>query len=299
MEQNTPAARGRSAGVAALVGSALSNQLGAASGSLAFPAMGPLGVVAVRQLVAAVVLLPAVRPDLRAFSRGQWWPVLSLGLVFGAMNLSLYAAVERIGLGLAMTLEFLGPLAVAIVGVRTWAGKACALPAAAGVVAITQPGPSTDYVGIVLGLTAAGCWAAYIALNKTVGARIPGIQGTAAAAGVSAAIFLPAMLLVFATRRPDVPTILFAVGAGILATVVPYTVDLLALRRIPANLYGILASVNPVFAAVIGVVALHESLRASQWAGIALIVGANVVAVLLNHRGPASGAPRAAAAGPP
>jgi len=284
METTVSGVKGRSAGVVAYIGSALSNQVGAASGSLAFPAMGPLGVVAVRQLVAAVVLLPMARPDLRSFSRRQWWPVLLLALVFGGMNLSLYAAVERIGLGLAMTLEFLGPLAVAIAGVRTWAGKACALPAAAGVVAITQPGPSTDYLGIALGMTAAGCWAAYIALNKTVGARIPGVQGTAAAAGVSAAVFLPAVLFVFATRRPDGATILFALGAGVFATVVPYTVDLLVLRRIPANLYGILASVNPVFAAVIGVVALNEGLHSCQWAGIALIVGANVVALRLNAR---------------
>ncbi|GAA3678236.1 EamA family transporter [Arthrobacter ginkgonis] len=281
MDPKEPTPRGRSARVAALVGSALSNQLGAASGSLAFPVLGPVGVVAVRQLIAAAVLLPVVRPRLRTFTRHQWWPVLLLALVFGTMNLSLYAAVERIGLGLAMTLEFLGPLAVAIIGARRWAGKACALPAAAGVLAITQPGPSTDYLGIMLALTAAGCWAAYILLNKTVGARIPGVQGTAAAAGVSATLFLPAALIVFATQRPDVPTLLYALGAGILATVVPYTADLLVLRRVPANLFGILMSVNPVFAATIGVLALHETLHPVQVAGIALIAGANVAALRL------------------
>jgi inner membrane transporter RhtA len=281
MDPKASSSRGRSARVAALVGSALSNQLGAASGSLAFPVLGPVGVVAVRQLIAAAVLLPVVRPRLRSFTRHQWWPVLLLALVFGTMNLSLYAAVERIGLGLAMTLEFLGPLAVAIIGARRWSGKACALPAAAGVLAITQPGPSTDYLGIMLALTAAGCWAAYILLNKTVGVRIPGVQGTAAAAGVSAALFLPAALIVFATQRPDVPTLLYALGAGILATVVPYTADLLVLRRVPANLFGILMSVNPVFAAAIGLLALHETLRPVQWAGITLIAGANVAALRL------------------
>jgi inner membrane transporter RhtA len=292
MNPKESSARGRSAGVAALVGSALSNQLGAASGSLAFPVLGPLGVVAVRQLIAAAVLLPVARPRLRSFTPYQWWPVLLLALVFGTMNLSLYAAVERIGLGLAMTLEFLGPLAVAITGARHWAGKACALPAAAGVLAITQPGPSTDYLGIMLALTAAGCWAAYILLNKTVGTRIPGIQGTAAATGISATLFLPAALIVFATQRPGAPTLLYALGAGILATVVPYTADLLVLRRVPANLFGILMSINPVFAAMIGVLALHEPLNPAQWAGIALIAGANTAALRRrNDNGTASQPP--------
>lgn len=279
MEQKNSRIGGRRAGIAALMGSALSNQLGAASGSLAFPVLGPLGVVAVRQLIAAAVLVPVVRPRLRSFTARQWWPVLFLALVFGTMNLSLYAAVERIGLGLAMTLEFLGPLAVAIIGARHWAGKVCALPAAAGVLAITQPGPATDYLGIMLALTAAGCWAAYIVLNKTVGARIPGVQGTAAAAGISAALFLPAALVIFATQRPDATTLLYVLGAGILATVVPYTADLLVLRRVPADLFGILMSINPVFAAVIGVLALHEPLNPIHWAGITLIAAANAAAL--------------------
>lgn len=279
MEQNESFAPGRRTGVATLMGSALSNQLGAASGSQAFPVLGPVGVVAVRQLIAAAVLVPVVRPRLRSFTARQWWPVLLLALVFGTMNLGLYAAVERIGLGLAMTLEFVGPLAVAILGARHWKAKACALPAAAGVLAITQPGPSTDYLGIMLALMAAGCWAAYIMLNKTVGARIPGVQGTAAAAAVSATLFLPVAVIVLATQRPDGATLLYAVGAGILATVVPYTADLLVLRRFPANLFGILMSINPVFAALVGVFVLNETLNAVHWLGIAFIVGANAAAL--------------------
>ncbi|GLB69281.1 EamA family transporter [Arthrobacter mangrovi] len=291
MEQNESFARGRRTGVATLMGSALSNQLGAASGSQAFPVLGPVGVVAVRQLIAAAVLVPVVRPRLRSFTGGQWWPVLLLALVFGTMNLGLYAAVERIGLGLAMTLEFVGPLAVAILGARHWKAKACAFPAAAGVLAITQPGPSTDYLGIMLALTAAGCWAAYIMLNKTVGARIPGVQGTAAAAAVSATLFLPVAVIVFATQRPDGATLLYAAGAGILATVVPYTADLLVLRRFPANLFGILMSINPVFAALVGVFVLDETLNAVHWLGIALIVGANAAALGLRDGRSTAGRP--------
>lgn len=272
---NKTATSGRSRSGAILVASALSNQMGAASGSLAFPVIGPVGVVAVRQLIAAAVLLPMVRPRVLSFTRHQWWPVLLLAVVFGTMNLSLYAAIERIGLGLAATLEFLGPLAIALFGARTKAGAACAVLAAAGVVAITQPEASTDYVGIGLALVAACSWAAYILLNRTVGSRIPGIQGTAAATGVSAAAFLPVGLITFSNHRPDPFTILCAVGAGVLASVVPYVADLVILRRVPASLFGVLMSINPVFAALVGALALGEALGAAQWAGILLIAAAN------------------------
>ena len=99
-----------------MLGSAASNQVGAAVGAHAFPTIGPAGVVAVRQFVAAAVLLPVGRPNLRRFTWAQWWPTLLLGLVFATMNLSLYTAIDRVGLGLAVTLEFLGPLAVALGG---------------------------------------------------------------------------------------------------------------------------------------------------------------------------------------
>ncbi len=111
-------------GVATMLASGVSNQVGAAVGAHAFPAIGPVGVTAVRQFVAAAVLLPVARPDFRRFTRAQWWPTIALGLVFATMNLSLYTAVDRIGLGLAVTLEFLGPLGVAIGQSRTRPGPA-------------------------------------------------------------------------------------------------------------------------------------------------------------------------------
>ncbi|MFE4196940.1 DMT family transporter [Paenarthrobacter sp. NPDC056912] len=278
----------RAGGAATLIASALSNQLGAASGSLAFPVMGPVGVVAVRQLVAAAVLLPIVRPRLRELSWQQWWPVLLLAMSFGTMNLGLYASIQRIGLGLAVTLEFLGPLAVALISSRRKSSVLCAVAAAAGVVAITQPEASMDFAGIGLGLMAACSWAAYILLNRTVGQRIQGIQGTAAATGVSATLFLPVAVVIFLSRPVDGFAVLCAVGAGLLASVLPYVADLLALRRVPANLFGVLMSINPVFAAIIGAVALHEDLNAAQWAGIGLIVAANAGVLLLRGKEPDS-----------
>ncbi|MFT2753605.1 EamA family transporter [Clavibacter sp. Sh2088] len=277
---------GHAVGVASALAGALSNQLGAASGALAFPVIGPVGVVAIRQLVAAMILLPVVRPRLRAFTRAQWWPVLLLAAVFGTMNLTLYLAVERIGLGLAVTLEFCGPLAVALLGSRTRNSAICALVAGAGVLAIAGPRPTTDYPGIGLGLVAAGSWAAYILLNRTIGVRTPGAQGTAAATGISAVVFLPIAAWMLITIRPDASTVLYAVGAGVLASTVPFMADLIALRRIPANLFGILMSINPVLAALIGAIVLHEGLDSVELVGIGLIVAANTAALLLPGRRP-------------
>ena len=156
MTDTTPSATaGKAGGAATLVASALSNQLGAATASLAFPVIGPVGVVAVRQLVAAAVLLHLVRPRLRDLAWRQWWPVLLLAVSFGTMNLGLYASVQRIGLGLAVTLEFLGPLAVALASSRQKTSALRAVGAAAQEGAITNPEASTDFVGIGFGLVAA------------------------------------------------------------------------------------------------------------------------------------------------
>lgn len=188
-----------------MFGSGLSNQTGAAIGSLAFPVLGPVGVVAARQYVAAIVLLAVGRPRLRTFTWRQWWPVLLLALVFGTMNLSLYSAIDRIGLGLAVTLEFLGPLSIALAASRRRVDACCAVIATAGVVTLMRPQPSTDYVGMGLGLLAAVCWASYILLNRTVGRRIAGAEGSAAAAASPPWRSCRSDSSSYSTRRPQGP----------------------------------------------------------------------------------------------
>jgi len=264
-------------GPALMLGSALSNQLGAAAGAMAFPVLGPVGVVAVRQWIAGIVLLAAGRPRFRSFSWAQWWPVLLLAAVYGTMNLSLYCAIDRLGLGLAVTLEFLGPLAVAMASTRRRSDLACALVAGAGVVALTRPRPATDYAGLALGLLAAACWASYILLNRQIGRRIPGTQGSAAAASLSALVFVPVGITTLILHPPTLAALGCAAAAGILASAVPLIVDLTALRRVPARHFGLFMSVNPVLAAVIGLVILGQSLPWSAWLSIAAIVTANAV----------------------
>ncbi|MFD7618172.1 DMT family transporter [Streptomyces sp. NPDC059802] len=272
-----------------MLGSGLSNQAGASMAALAFPVLGPAGVVAVRQWVAAAVLWVVGRPRPRSFTAAQWRPVLGLALVFAAMNLSLYTAIDRIGLGLAVTLEFLGPLAVALAGSRRRLDALCAVAAAAAVVVLARPSPSTDYPGIALALLAAVCWACYILLNRAVGRRLPGLEGSAAAAALSGVFYLPIGIVVL-WRHPLTATALAcAPAAGVLSSAVPFLADLLALRKVPAQFFGVFMSVNPVFAALIGLVVLGQHLDAAAWFAMTVIVGANAVAV--TTAAPASPAP--------
>jgi inner membrane transporter RhtA len=272
--------RDRSAGVALMLGSALSNQVGAATGALAFPVIGPAGVVAVRQWVAGVLLWVVGRPQVRRFTWPQWWPVLSLALVFATMNLSLYTAIDRIGLGLAVTLEFLGPLAVALAASRRRVDLACALVAGAAVAVLTRPQPATDYLGIALALLAACCWACYILLNRVIGRRLPGAQGSAAAAGLSALVYVPVGAVTLLQHPPSAGAIGYAAAAGILSSAVPFSADLLALRRVPARFFGVFMSVNPVLAALVGLLILDQSLGWAEWLAITAIVTANTVSLL-------------------
>jgi inner membrane transporter RhtA len=282
----TPEPRGSAPrGVATMLGSALSNQVGAALGAHAFGAIGPAGVVATRQVVAAVVLLPIARPQLRRMTRAQWWPVLLLASVFGCMNLSLYTAIDRIGLGLAVTLEFLGPLGIALAGTRSRRDLLLAAAAGTGVYVLVLPGPSSDYLGLGLGVLAAACWAAYIVLNRVAGARLPGLQAPAVAATLCAFAYLPVLVLLAAHGRLAGAPLGCAIAAGVLSSVVPYAADLTALRFVPARFFGVFMSIHPVLAALVGTVLLSQVLLVHEWVGIAVVVLANAAAVTTSRRG--------------
>ncbi len=267
----------RKAGVAMLVASSAANQTGAAFGAMAFPVIGPVGVVAIRQVVAAVVLMSIARPRLSRLRRDQWLPVLGLSCTLIVMNLSLYSAIDRIGLGLAVTLEFLGPLAVAVAASRRAGEIFCAVLAGIGVVVLTNPGPSTDVIGVGLALLAAAAWAAYILLNRILGQRVSGLQGTATASLASAIAWTPVALIWFYMHEPTLIAVLLGVVCALMSSVVPCAVDLMALRRVSAGLFGTLASINPVWAAVAGWVLLGQALQLHEYVGAALIVVSNVI----------------------
>ena len=237
-----------------------------------------------RQLVAAAVLLPAARPPFHRFTWRQWWPVLLLGAATALMNICLYVAIDRIGLGLAVTLEFLGPLAVALLSSRSRWDLLCGIGAGVGVYVLVMPGPASDLAGILIGLGGAAGWAAYILLNRVAGQRLPGLQAPAAASLVSLALYVPVAIHLLANGRFTGPALLYAAAAGILCSVVPYAADLIALRFVPAGFFGVFMSINPILAALSGIVVLGQVLVLHEWLGIALIVAANATAIWLAGR---------------
>jgi inner membrane transporter RhtA len=164
-DRNIPAGSDRAAGLALATTGAASMPFGQALAAHAFDALTPAGVVAIRQLVTALVLLPVVRPPIRRLTWNQWWPVLALGVLFVAMNLTLSIAIDRIGVALALTLEFLGPLSVALAGSRSARDLGCAVAAGLGVYILILPDGDRDLLGIAAGLAGAACWASYILLN--------------------------------------------------------------------------------------------------------------------------------------
>ncbi|MFW0794992.1 EamA family transporter [Gordonia sp. CPCC 205515] len=279
------ARRSTVAGISLASTAALSNQCGAGLAALAFPAIGPAGVVAVRQVIAAVVLMAAARPAVRGMRWAQWWPVLALAGTLSLMNLSLYAAIDRIGLGLSVSLEFLGPLCVALFSLRRLRDCLIAVGAGVGVYILVLPGPTTDFLGVGLGLVAAACWAAYILLNHTTGQRFPGLQGTALATVIAAIVYSPVLAMTLASGELRGQTLIYAVAAGFLASAVPYAADAMALRRLPTGMFAVLTSLNPVWAALIGMLILGEFLAPHEWIGMLCITTANAALVLARRHG--------------
>ena len=230
-DRNIPAGSARAAGLTLATPSAASMPFGQAMAH-AFDALTPAGVVAIRQLVTALVLLPVVRPPIRRLTWTQRWPVLTLGVLFVAMNLTLSVAIDRIGVALALTLEFLGPLSVTLAGSRSARDLGCAVATGLGVYILILPDGDRDLLGIAAGLAGAACWALYILLNRTLGRRLAGLQATAPAAWFATILCLPVLAwLVFTGRFTGTPLLLACV-AGVLSSIVPYVADLLALRRV-------------------------------------------------------------------
>lgn len=278
-------ASGNGRGVLLALTGSLSNQLGAATGSLAFPAIGPVGVVAIRQLFTAAVLVPIGRPRFRSMTWAQWWPVLCLGLVFGIMNTSVYVTIDRLGLGLAITLEFLGPLMIAILASRRLIDLLGGLLAAVGVIVLVNPSPSTDVLGVAIGVLSAVAWASYVLLNRRIGRSLPGLQGAGAASLVSAIMWVPIAIFWFIAHPPPLWAIGLALICAVGSSIIPFSLDLIALRVLPAGLFSTLQSMHPVWAAIVGLVMLQQVLTFQEWVGIVLVVCSNILVTSTRRNG--------------
>ncbi|GGS51068.1 membrane protein [Streptomyces cinerochromogenes] len=258
----------------------ISVQFGGALAVTLMPRAGALGVVTLRLLAAAVVLLLVCRPRLRGHSRTDWGTVIVFGITMGAMNGLFYEAVARIPLGPAVTLEVLGPLTLSVLASRRainalWAGLALA-----GVFLLGGGGFSDlDATGVAFALGAGAMWAAYIVFSARTGRRFPQADGLALAMAVAALLFLPLGIAEAGTRLLDPTTVALGSAVALLSSVLPYTLELLALRRLPASTFAILMSLEPAIAATAGFLILGQSLTAAQAAAIALVIAASIGAV--------------------
>ncbi|MFF5028092.1 EamA family transporter [Streptomyces collinus] len=258
----------------------ISVQFGGALAVTLMPRAGALGVVTLRLLAAAVVLLLVCRPRLRGHSRADWGTVVVFGIAMGAMNGLFYEAVARIPLGPAVTLEVLGPLALSVLASRRlinalWAGLALG-----GVFLLGGGGFSDlDPVGVAFALGAGAMWAAYIIFSARTGRRFPQADGLALAMAVAALLFLPLGVAEAGSRLLDPTTVALGSAVALLSSVLPYTLELLALRRLPASTFAILMSLEPAIAATAGFLILGQALSAVEAAAIALVIAASIGAV--------------------
>ena len=245
-------------------------QFGSAFANKLFDQAGPAGVVLLRVGLAAIILLAFVRPSMRGRSRADLLAALAFGVVLGCMNWAFYEAIDRLPIGVAVTIEFTGPLAVAVAGSRraldlVWVGLA-----GGGVVLLALRGGhhSVHAAGVVLALVAAACWAAYILLSQRVGAAFDRLDGLAIAMVVSTVVVTPAGVAQggSALLRPAI--LAAGLAVALMSSLIPYSLEIIALRTLSASAFGLLMSLEPAVAALAGVIVLGSSSppsSASRW----------------------------------
>jgi inner membrane transporter RhtA len=268
--------RERPVAVGMVLAAAASLQVGAAFAITLFDDLGPGGAAFLRLAFAALVLCAIWRPRIRSHPARDLRIAGAFGVALGLMNWSIYEAIDRIPLGVAVTIEFAGPLLVAVIGSRRPLDAAWIVLAAAGILLLADPGGgSIDGLGVFFALTAAACWMAYIYLSQRTGAAFPGGGGLAIAMAVGALIVLPAGLVQggSALTEPDLLGAAFVVALA--SSVLPYSLELEALRRLSAAVFGVLMSLEPAVAALAGFVVLGQDLGVRELAAIAMVVVAS------------------------
>lgn len=262
-------------------------EVGASIAVLLFPAMGSLGVVMLRLVFAALVLMVIVRPSLRRVDAAGWRSIVAFGVVLATMNGLFYLALERLPLGVTVTIEVLGPLTLSIVMARRAAAWLWAIAALAGVAALGGGGwDRLDPWGVVFALGAAASWAGYILASASTGRRVPGFNGLALAMSIGALLSLPFGIADAgaALLRPELLALGF--GVAMLSSMIPYGIELLALRRMPASVFSVLMSLGPATASIAGFLLLGQRMNPVEVVGIALVIAASMGAVLTAPRPP-------------
>ncbi|WP_436496040.1 EamA family transporter [Actinokineospora sp. HUAS TT18] len=251
----------------------ISVQVGAAFAKQLFSVAGASGVVTLRLVFAAAVLLLIWRPSLPA--KRDLPIILGYGVVLATMNVLFYLSLERIPLGIAVTVEFLGPLAVALLGSRRLLDAVWALLAGGGVVLLAQTTGGADVVGLLFALGAGVCWAAYILLTSALGSRSSDGSGLALAMACAGLVAAPFGIADAGSQLLSPMVLVVGLGVALMSSVIPYSLELEALRKIPPRVFGVLMSMEPAVAAVAGLLVLSEALTPLQWIAICCVVAAS------------------------
>jgi inner membrane transporter RhtA len=263
---------------------AASVQAGASVAKSLFPTFGPLGVVWLRLLFGSIALSVLARPELRSRPWRELRLVVGLGVVLVSMNVSFYEAIDRLPLGIAVTVEFLGPLAVAVIASRRKLDLLWVLLAAVGVGLLAEGGGKGVHpAGLLFAVLAGFFWALYITLSVPIGRHFPGAGGLAPAMAVGAILITPWGIANAGAHLRDPQLVGAAVGIGLLSSALPWTLELEALRRLPTSVFGVVLALEPAVAAVAGLLFLHEHLHLRTWVAIAIVVVASAGAALEIH----------------
>ena len=263
----------------------ISVQSGAAIAKTLFPAIGAAGTASLRIGISAIILLAIYRPNLFKITPNQWKIVISYGLSLGAMNLIFYLAIERIPIGLAVTLEFIGPLLVAVIGSKRLIDYLWVLLATAGIVLIAPwSNNGIDLLGVLFALLAGAFWAAYIVLGTKVSKIMKG--GDAVATGM---LFASILIVPFGILENGLtnltPTFLYlGIALALLSSAIPFTLEMKALAQLPARTFSILMSLEPAAASIFAFIFLQEYLTFNEILAVVFVVIASVGSTITSKR---------------
>lgn len=267
-----------------VLGGIVSVQVGAAVAKHLFDVVPPTAMVWLRLTTSTVVFVLLARPRLRGRTVRDWAVAVAFGVALVTMNWSIYQSFARIPLGIAVTIEFLGPLLVAVAGSRRPRDLVWVALAAAGVGLLGLTRTQLDWLGVGFALLAGAGWAAYIVLSAATGQRWPGISGLTIASLVGTVTLAPAAVAAGGSTLLQPTVLAIGVAVGLLSSVVPYSLELIALRRMPPRVLGILMSLEPAAAALAAMILLGEFLRANQWLALVCVVIASVGATRAQRR---------------
>ena len=259
-----------------VLASIISVQFGATFGKSLFATVGPAAVAWLRMVIAFPLLMILVRPNLRGRTPAEWRNVLLYGLTLGTMNFAIYQSFARIPIGLAVTIEFLGPLAVAFTGIRRARDIVWIALAGIGVVLLGWSPVVWNWVGIGFALLAAAGWAGYIVASVPVGRTWEGVSGVAVGSGVGAVLFAAPGIVDGGSAMWQPHVIGIAALVAVLSSIIPYGLEMVALRRIKRSVFGILMSVEPAAAAGAALIMLGEMLTPAELAAMACVIVASV-----------------------